>query len=361
MFTENHYVPILKGKAGEFDAIAAASSLAKQAMTPLIEVTPLPWDFESDAPSKTIDQHLNNYAQKIEQSWGQGADIFLDFLQLENEFMENGGHCFSSILETCRDLGVVAIPVTGFGRSRDYQTAVCEAVETDNNGVCVRIANSDIIDLRRNPSSLVQLVQSLDSEPESTDIILDFGFMQDNQSATFALAVESSINGLPELNAWRTISVAATGMPPDSSGITSNSIEIVPRTEWGVWCSLRSSFRRVPTFADYAIKHPDHPQIDMRLIGGRIAGKIWYTLTDDWLITKGTSLRRSGYEQFQQLAEQIVAHEGFCGADFSWGDQFIVDCANGEAGTGNLTSWVKAGTNHHLEFVTNQLSTAFVA
>ncbi|MEI7881504.1 MAG: hypothetical protein WCI95_11585 [bacterium] len=36
------------------------------------------------------------------------------------------------------------------------------------------------------------------------------------------------------------------------------------------------------------------------------------------------------------------------GPKFSQGDKYIYDCATGTAGTGNLTTWRKVGTNHHL-------------
>jgi len=58
MFSHNHYVPILKGRDGEYGALQTLASNVRVALTPLLELPPIPWDYEEEAPAKTIDQHL---------------------------------------------------------------------------------------------------------------------------------------------------------------------------------------------------------------------------------------------------------------------------------------------------------------
>lgn len=56
--TPAHYVPIVKGKAGEYSALQDLAPAVKQAVTPLIEIPVVPWDFENEEPAKTLDAHL---------------------------------------------------------------------------------------------------------------------------------------------------------------------------------------------------------------------------------------------------------------------------------------------------------------
>lgn len=44
MFPLNDYVPILKGKDGEYGALGSLSPEEKERITPLIEIPPIPWD-----------------------------------------------------------------------------------------------------------------------------------------------------------------------------------------------------------------------------------------------------------------------------------------------------------------------------
>ena len=46
-FNHTHYVPTLKGRAGEYGALQAMTAEVKAALTPLIEIPPIPWDFDN--------------------------------------------------------------------------------------------------------------------------------------------------------------------------------------------------------------------------------------------------------------------------------------------------------------------------
>ena len=58
MFGRNHYVPVLKGRDGEYGALQTLTPSTRQALTPLVEIPPIPWDFKEEKPAKTIDGHL---------------------------------------------------------------------------------------------------------------------------------------------------------------------------------------------------------------------------------------------------------------------------------------------------------------
>ena len=58
------YIPALKAKGGEFGALAALSPKAKARILPLLDVLPVPVDFRTNAPKKTLDKHLDWIGQK---------------------------------------------------------------------------------------------------------------------------------------------------------------------------------------------------------------------------------------------------------------------------------------------------------
>lgn len=112
--------------------------------------------------------------------------------------------------------------------------------------------------------------------------------------------------------------------------------------------------QRRPTFSDYGITHPSYPQLDFRFI--KMVAKVKYTAVSYWLLVKGQTLQRAGHGQYRSLAQIVIGEPEYCGAAYSWGDQYIYDCANNAAGTGTPRIWVAVGTNHHITFVTNQIA-----
>ncbi len=65
MFDHRHYVPILKGKEGEYLSLRDLDLTVRIAFTPLIEVPQIPWDHQTESPAKTVDEHLRNVATRV--------------------------------------------------------------------------------------------------------------------------------------------------------------------------------------------------------------------------------------------------------------------------------------------------------
>lgn len=117
MFDRPKYVPILKGRDGEYGALQGLNSTAKDRLIPLIEMPPIPWNFEEERPDRTIDTHLEKVTQKLDRAWGSGRPFFLDFLWIaEEERMTDGGHPVNFVAESAASRGLCPIPVVGLVR-----------------------------------------------------------------------------------------------------------------------------------------------------------------------------------------------------------------------------------------------------
>lgn len=55
------------------------------------------------------------------------------------------------------------------------------------------------------------------------------------------------------------------------------------------------------------------------------------------------------------MAEKVRSSDKYQGRDFSFGDEFLDDCADYNKGPGNLGNWVLADMNHHIEYTAKQL------
>ena len=358
-FDHNHYVPCLRWKQGEYQAVLDLRTTARNFITPLIEVPEMGFDFETRSESKTIDKHLEPFAKRVRTKWGT-RPCFVDALHIPREkVMADGRHPVSFVFDDLRAARCSAVAVTGLGRKSRYQRAVKRAVSRDGRGLCLRVT----IEEAAKPSlkdSADALLASVRVNMKDCDLILDLGAPNFEPVEGFAKLVETLIRRLPYLARWRTFTLMGTSFPSTMAEIK-RSPAIIPRCEWVLYKRLVGSLLkakvRLPTFGDYSISHPDLLSLDMRLV--KPSATIRYTTDDGWLIVKGPNVRDNGYEQYRDHCRTVTASAGYMGPRFSEGDRYISQCAAGSTGTGNLTTWRKVGTNHHLEKVVRDISSLF--
>jgi len=353
MFDHTHYVPILKGKEGEFSALRALKPKTKDSLTPLIEVPPIPWDFESEKPAKSIDGHLEPIAAKLIGAVGEEKRFFVDLLWVQDSQVDGAIHPLDFVLGKLRQQNGKAIPVTGIDRDEGYQEAIRRIVHEDGRGICLRVQSNSFEEFFDGGAD--DLLESLDITAADADLIIDLKAIGPDQSEPIAIAALSVVRSIPNINEWRSLTFAASAFPQNLIDITARTIETITRAEWLVWGSLRGRrLPRRPTFGDYAIAHPEPSEVDPRII--QMSANIRYTIEREWMIIKTRGARHTGFEQFRDLCRALVNTDEYAGADFSWGDSYINSCAAGSVDTGNATTWRRVGMNHHLTLVVDQIS-----
>jgi hypothetical protein len=355
-FGPRHYVPCLRWKQGEYKAVSLLSAFARELITPLIEVPEKGYDFETRTDKKTIDEHLAPFAKRVAVNW-QKRPCFVDVNLIQaNERMRGGIHPVKYIFEQLNAHGCLAIPGTGLTRDTHYQRAVTQTAAKDKRGLCIRLS----LELATNPnlkSAIGELLGKSISVDEC-DLILDLGAPPNFVPLEgFAMVVESLIKEIPFLAKWRSFTMIGSSFPPTMGEIRTSPVTI-PRNEWLLYKLLLPRLRkakiRIPAFGDYVINHPDVQQLDMRLL--KPSGTIRYAIDDAWLIVKGPNVRDNGYGQYLGHCQKVRTSSHYLGPDFSDGDGYIAECADGKASTGNLSTWRWVGTNHHLEKVARDVA-----
>jgi hypothetical protein len=330
----------------------------RQALTPLVEIPPIPWDYDGQQPAKTIDQHLIKVGQKIDRAGGSGRRIFVDLLWIpDSERMIDGGHPLTHVFESLRTRHVEAVPVVSLVRGDEYLLACRTIVDQDNRGVSVRLQREDFVDFDDVGSAVERILGTVGATVQNADLILDLRALTPDDRNLGIDAVINLVNRLPRLREWRTFTIAATSFPQNLTGLPPSDSSLIPRQEWILWVELargRNRIARIPTFGDYAISHPEPAEVDPRVM--RPSASIRYTCDPAWLVLKARNLRDHGYGQFHEMCRVLVRRAEYSGRQFSWGDQYIDDCAAERVGTGNLTTWRKVGTSHHLASVVHQLA-----
>lgn len=361
-----NYVPCLRWKMGEYQALAKLSTATKNAILPIIDIAEFfkdapgnSFDHEEEKPAKTIDQHLSKFAKRVKEKWGTN-ECFIDLRNIDTSVrMSDGLHPVNFVFNDLRFFQIKAIPIIGLDRDLEYRRAVRRVVTEDQRGLCLRAS----LEKATTPSYINNILTEMNSQPNECDFILDLGAPDKFEPMdVFTTIVETIIKKLPYLNEWRSFGVIGTSFPSSLSGIQSG-LTFLPRSEWLLYKELVTRLKkvgiRIPTFGDYAINHPEIVNLDMRF--SKPKANVRYTLNDRWLIARGESVRDHGFGQHQELCGLIINFKDYYGQGFSLADKYIYDCANGVVSTGNLSTWRWVGTNHHLEMVTRDIANLFAS
>lgn len=357
----SHYVPFLKGKAGEFKALAQLSVEQRQALTPLIDVPPEKVEFfEEGIVIKTIDETLDGYAAKIAEAWGSVDHCYVDIAGCDPDLrLEDGSHPVIAFFEDAKNANLAAIPVTGLDRDGSQLEAVEDVYKTWRLGVAIRLHRRELSDPGRVTEELPKFLRLLDQEPEQVDLLLDFGELLKANVKEVEQDARAIIEALPFLDGWRSLVLCTGAFPAEISRfIKTQSSGERPRRDWDLWSRLATpgaALPRQPLFGDYGVTSADwaspfNPQ-EMNP-----ACKIVYTTDEEWVIIKGRSFRDFGGDQYRGLAAQMKARQEFLERAHCLTEKKIIDCAAGRGGTGNLEQWVTAATRHHIEVVSQQLA-----
>jgi len=350
---QQHYIPCLRWKQGEYQALQQLSPGVRNLIKPLIDVAEIGFDFEEQQDSKSIDEHLQKFAIRVRKKWGI-TDCFVDLHLIDSsQRMADGNHPVNFVFDDLRSKGVQAVPVTRINQDSQWQEAIQKAVDQDGHGFCFRISLEESL----NPTLgtvMTDLLSQYGRKVEQCDLIIDEGAPNYEPIDGFAGFLETMIKKLPYLNAWRTFGIIGTSLPVLSTlGI---GTFIIPRYEWQAYkeliLRLRSSAIRIPTFGDYAINRPEVSIADQRFLKSR--ANIRYSTNNEWYILRGQNIR--DFSECKDFCSTIVSSKFYNGSGFSSGDKYIIDCAQGNAKTGNHTTWRWVGTNHHLTLVAQDVA-----
>jgi hypothetical protein len=347
MFDHTHYVPILKGKQGEFASLEQLSGESKSRLTPVIEA------FLVNKRKKKIESEC----KRLKKVWGENRAIFLDvYRPNEEDNADSVALPLGQYLEAARKIGLQLIPVTGLRRSPSFQSVIKNAVKTDALGVCFRLEPTDLgsTDVGNKAKNLARDLKVSESD---IDLLLDFREIPLNQISILPLTVKTILKSFPAIKTWRTLTLVATTFPTSMGAFTSRTITPRLRGEWAIWTNLNAdrSLSRTPTYGDYGIQNPFLMEgFDFRIMD--MTANIRYTREAEWIIFKGAGIKKIGREQIRSICRAVIRHAAYCGVDHCAGDNYINECAAGRVPVGVPATWRRVGTTHHLTFVVNQLS-----
>lgn len=336
MFT---YMPILKGREGEFTAIAHLPAASVRHLLPVFEVVPTDHGPVNDA---------YRFGEKVRQSVPAGLAIAVDVRHL--------GDPTNGVRRPMRDIAddlaawvIPVLPVLHLDDSPALLADVRYAAEVHDGRAIVRLGSDT-----RDPDdaeaeeSLHRLHDLAGLAIEQCHLLVDVFEVRSDRDLSRVEPVVRKCVSWSQRYPWRSVTVASGAMPPSVSHIPANTVTPVRRWDLHLW-------QRVSEFgvqyADYGVAHPG-----IAGAGWRPMPSLRYTDDEVWWIYRFPQ-EAMGRPAMYDLCETLVASDHWPAQrrDFSWGDHQIAARAKGVGGPGNATSWRAWATSHHLAHVVDQL------
>ncbi len=350
MILKEKYVPILKGKKGEFTALKSLAPEIIDNIVPVIDVVPA-------APKKNLDKHLLDTVNYFKNCWDKNRLIYIDGYMIQDEGnLSSGKYLMDYIFEELRKDGFNVLPVISNVTGIEYNESVKRIIDKDGRGVCIRIFRKSADEINE---EIENIISCLNIRINTADIIIDFRSLEDLSVDNSYILAKDILMNLAYLFEFRSLVISGSNFPIDLTGINPDQIFQLERKEWNLWqrIALDNEIERLPSYSDYAISHPSVSMLESEYPNA--SASIRYTHENNFYIYRGRGTKQFGYEQFFDLSEVLTGNPEFYGREHCDGDEFIYKCATEKRRKGSLMDWRRVGTNHHLTVVVNQLRQFF--
>jgi len=362
MFGPKHYVPILKWKRAEQNALQVLNEKDKKLMTPLIQFV-MPKPKSADSPERQFESVLSTFSEKmphlpqqILKAWGSSPTL-IDFSLVYTTALKV--ESLKNIMTSGYTLGLHLIPVVNLNDDPELKKTACSAAKKHSSGICLRLVPHDLTDTSKLDKNTKTFLSGNGLTESEVDLLVDTKEIGQNGAYRNYVNASQEIHNLPK---WRTFIFASGAFPEDLSTCKIDEENLIPRLDWRNWVNQLSgkNLVRKPAFADYTIQHPIYKESSQFF---HPTTSIRYALEDAWYIMKG---RKQKFELYLANAKLLADDRTrFYGGDFSYGDKFIAEKSKHYAvyvkdpkvkGTGSTEGWLTAGINHHLVLTAHQVA-----
>ena len=341
------YVPILKGKRGEFTALGNIDPKVQEDIRPVLEIVP---DGRLRDVLETFLQHAVDHLPK-------GLAVAVDCGSLWHAGRVGGvftGHSMNWLGEAFGAWFLPMVPVFRPHDPIDALSEVREAHRTHGRGAVLRL---DVFGLPEDLSIVTRKVRETLSTvkltPEQVSLILDAGYVAGDTEVTQALPAMLHALYWARTAPWRHIATASGAFPRTLAGLPQGRPNRLHRWDATLWAKVAGTLDgHPPDFADYGVGHPAMPKR-----GWRGKPNLRYTVGDDWQVYIESD-QRPDNDGFFTICENLLNSPDWPeqGEATSWGDAHLARCARRERPkAGGATQWRAWATSHHLAVVTDSL------
>lgn len=331
------YVPVLKWKTGEREAIKNLSENQIEQICPIIEL------IDSDNKSEILNQICE---AKLKYA-------FIDNVYLE----ESNPESYQDLITESKKLNLNLIPVFYIDDLYNSNSIINQYDE-----VAVRLIIPEPIDSLNYEAFFKKIFKASNKK---INLILDLIFVKDGQTATLkSIALRETLSQLTKYYSnINKLIISSTSFPDTLNDLGAGEEEEYKRYELNIFNKIHD----IPTYkgladkliySDYGVNKFTDTEIDFSKLQYGVLPKIKYTTNDFYYVQKAKKDRIKNIYTISvfDICNRIVKSDFFYGQAFSYGDKRIYEKGIEKKNPGGNTEWVTISTVHHIAVILKQLS-----
>jgi hypothetical protein len=340
------YVPALKGKMGELEALWNLSDF--QSILPLLEVV----DAEEGGGRR-----LGGYLRKLPSGTtvavdgGPGGGEALSDVE---EALEIGGRSEDSLLGSW---SISVIPVVRYGDGYADLDAFQRLNEKYRSGYLLRLGSVEADpDVSEAESEVPLLLSNLEANPAEIDLVLDYAQVESERTVERVThSAQRAVQWAAQRD-WRSVTLLSGAFPATISHLAVDREHRLPRHEVDLWCAVSEGAPRGMNlhYGDYAT---NHPELQSGAGPWKSLPNLRYARGREWIVRRKKAHPEQGNSSFYEICQSVVDDPEWEGESFSWADGKIAKGARTHEGLGSAVKWVALGRSRHLEVVRHRLAT----
>lgn len=245
--TRDMYVPAIRWRQGEYQALFRLAPSAKDRVVPYVTVPEIEFDFEEWRPKKTVQEHVHPFAARFKAKWGQRPAWIAVHPSIADQSMDDGRDILTYVFDALRAFRAMAVPAIPLDANPATVARVRAIARSDGQGVAISVRLEDLM----KPSPRVRLevlAAALNVGLDEVDLIVDLGAPNFEPYDAFAGALIAAMGRLGDLDSFRNFVLVGTAIPETFKDVAKGADQLT-RHDWLFYCSLigKISTRDAPT------------------------------------------------------------------------------------------------------------------
>lgn len=170
--TKSTYVPSIRWRQGEYQALFRLHDSVKRRIVPLVTIPDIEYDFEEKKPKHSVQEHVHPFVRRFSLKWGVRPAWIGIHEDLVQSPMENGTHIFTYIFNELRSFVGGIVPAIPLSVDSDTVRIVRTIVRHDKRGIGILMRLEDLMKVDLN-SRLQGLMSELKVDKSVVDLLVD--------------------------------------------------------------------------------------------------------------------------------------------------------------------------------------------
>lgn len=346
------YIPFLKFKSGEVNAISNLEAAVRSAICPFFDYPKKTGGFTADQFKASVFKTTRGITNHLLDL----PEFYFDNYDIEDGLVIDGEHNYRYLLQNLAAWPV--IPVVGVDRSPDRLNAVATLKDDGaikSNHVAFRLTAEDFEKFSVIEDDIENDLEPIFMRFEAIDLVFDCRVCGNADADKTSKAILDFSKKFCAKYTVRRVVVTGSSIPASIGEVLKVQTEcLLPRVELAIFGKVAVKHGHVAlVFGDYATVSPDYSDVNIppEMMLNVMTPKFTYTVKGHHYFIRGAGIKANGRGQYFTMAKRLCNKNFFRGATYSFGDGYLDQKSRNLGSNCMPATVIKPTVNAHISYM----------